>query len=219
MVIHRLICSGSLTRTEMPGERPRSDGARRDGGTDRQDVNEAVVAEWVDETTPFERVHAVVRRTYDRATADEIADRARVSPTTARKHLRALVDAGEVRTAQEGRTTLYRRSETAIVTERAQELLSERSPEAIASGIADMKARIRSWRDEFEVESPEEFARELDVDDADDERGSILTEWQTTRRNLAIAEAALAIGEASRTGHLTGTDPDDDGEDDASVPV
>lgn len=202
----------------MPGERPPPDRTRRDGGTDRRDLNEAVEAEWVDETTPFERVHGVVRRTYNRATAGEIADRARVSPTTARKHLRALVDAGEATTAREGRTTLYRRSETAIVTEHAEALLAERTHEEIASGIADMKATIREWREEFGVESPEEFARELDVVDADDERGAILTEWQTTRRNLALAQAALAIGEASRSGHLTGTDPDDDG-DDASVPV
>jgi len=179
-----------------------------DGGT--ENVNEAVAAEWVDDTTPFERGYEVLRRRYDPESAAEIAARARVSATTARKHLRTLVDSGEATTAQEGQTTLYRRSETAIVTEHAQALLDEQTPEQIATGIAEMKARIREWRKEYDVDSPEAFARELAVVDADSDHGAVLTEWQTTRRNLALAEAALAIGEASRSGHLSGSDTDSD---------
>lgn len=191
----------------------------QDGGAERRDVNDVVVEEWVEETTPFERVYETIGRVYDPVSATQIANRARVSPTTARKHLRTLVSSGEVTTSQDGQTTLYRRSETAIVTEHAQSLLAERTPEEIASGIAEMKAKIQGWREEHGVESPEEFARELDVDDADSDQGALLTEWQTTRRNLALAQAALAIGEASRTGHLTGTDTDDDGNGGTSVVV
>lgn len=194
----------------MPADAPPSSRLRPDGGTEPSDVNEAVVEEWIEDATPFDRVYGIVRRTYGPAAADEIAERARVSPTTARKHLRSLVDAGEVTTVQDGQTTRYRRSETAIVTEHAQHLLADLTPEEIASGVADMKASIREWREEYGVESPEEFARELDVVDADAEHGAVLTEWQTTRRNLALAEAALAIGDATRSGHLVGTQPDDD---------
>lgn len=190
-----------------------------DGGTERHDVNDVVVEEWVEETTPFERVYEIVHQTYDPESADQIADRARVSPTTARKHLRALVNSGEVTTVQHGQTTCYRRSETAIVTEHAQSLLTERTPDEIASGITDMKATIQEWREQYGVESPEEFARELDVTDADSEHGAVLTEWQTTRRNLALAQTALAISDARRTGHLTDTDTDGDGNDDTSVVV
>jgi DNA-binding MarR family transcriptional regulator len=181
-----------------------------DTGAKPSDVNDRVVEEWVEETTAFERVHEVARRTYDPQSADRIGERARVSPTTARKHLRALVRSGDVTTVQDGQTTCYRRSETAIVTEHAQSLLSERTLDEIASGIADVKATLRAWREEYGVESPEEFARELDVDDADGEYGAILTEWQTTRRNLVLAEAALAIGEARRSGVLTEVDGDDE---------
>lgn len=202
----------------MSGETPPPAEVRPDGGSEGRDVNDAVVEDWVDETTPFERVYGIARRTYDPHSAAEIADRAHVSPTTARKHLRTLESAGEVTTSQDGQTTRYRRSETAIVTEHAQSLLAERTPEEIASGIADMKAQIQSWREEYGVDSPEEFARKLDIEDADSECGALLTEWQTTRRNLALAEAALAIGEASHTGHLTGH-TDDDGNDDTSIVV
>ncbi|QLG29524.1 winged helix-turn-helix transcriptional regulator [Halorarum halophilum] len=176
-----------------------------------------MVEEWVEETTPFERVYEIVRQTYDPESTAQLAERARVSPTTARKHLRTLVDAGDVTTTQDGQTTRYRRSETAIVTEHAQSLLAERTPEEIASRIAEMKAALQEWREEYGVESPEEFARELDVADADSDHGTVLTEWQTTRRNVALAQAALAIGEATRSGHLTGSDTDEDGTDGASI--
>lgn len=188
-----------------------------DGGTEPRDVNETVVDDWVEETTPFERVHEVIRRVYEPTAAATIADRARVSPTTARKHLRTLVNTGEVTTAQDGQTTRYRRSETAIITEHAQSLLAERTPDEIAARIAEMKTRIREWREEYGVDSPEELARELAVTDADSDHGQLLTEWQTTRRNLALAQAALAIGEARHTGHRTSTETDDEGSDDSAV--
>jgi len=190
-----------------------------DGGAEQRDINDVVVEEWIEETTAFERVYEIIRSTYDPTSASQIGDRARVSPTTARKHLRSLVDTGEVTTLQDGQTTLYRRSETGIVTEHAQSLLAERTPEEIASGITELKAQIQNWRDEYGVDSPEELARELDIEDADSESGTLLREWQTTRRNLALAQATLAIAEASRTGHLTGTDTDDDSNSDTSIVV
>jgi len=203
----------------MSEETPLPNRVSPDGGTEDRDINDVVVEEWVDETTPFERVYEIIRSTYDPISASQIADRARVSPTTARKHLGTLVDAGEVTTSQDGQTTLYRRSETGIVTEHAQSLLAERTPEEIASGITEMKAQIQGWRDEHGVDSPEAFARELDIEDVDSDHGALLREWQTTRRNLALAQATLAIAEASRTGHLTGTDTDDDGNSDTSIVV
>ncbi len=203
----------------MSEETPPARRTSPDGGTEYRDVNDVVLEQWVEGTTPFERVYEISCRVYDPVSAPQIADRARVSPTTARKHLRTLVNAGEVEISQDGQTTLYRRSETAIVTEHAQSLLAERTLEEIAAGIAEMKATIQSWREEYGVDSPEEFARELDVSDADSDYGALLTEWQTTRRNLALAQATLAIGEARRTGHLTGTDTDNDGDDGPSIVV
>lgn len=185
--------TGSRTRTDSPPE----------------DVDEAAVEEWVEETTPFERVYQVLRRTHDPQSADEMADRARVSPTTARKHLRTLADVGEVVTVQEGRTTLYRRSEVAVVTEHAQRLLAEHSIDELAAGVVDTKASIRGWREEHGVESPEALAREMDAEDVDEERASLVGEWQTTRRNLALAEATLAIGEAIEDGRVLGSEGDD----------
>ncbi|SEH63782.1 hypothetical protein SAMN05192561_11725 [Halopenitus malekzadehii] len=192
---------------------------RPDGGSECRDGNDVVVDNWISETTPFERVYEIIRRTDDPESAATIGNRARVSSTTARKHLRTLANTGDVTTSQDGQTTRYRRSETAIITEHAQSLLADLTPEEIASGIAEMKAQIQDWREEYNVESPEEFARTLDINDADSDHGALLTDWYTTRRNLALAQATLAISDASETGHLTGTEMNDDGNGDASAIV
>jgi len=47
------------------------------------------------------------------------------------------------------------------------------------------------------------------VADADKESGQVLSKWQTTRRNLALAQAALAISEATQSGRLSGIDSED----------
>jgi len=49
--------------------------------------------------------------------------------------------------------------------------------------------------------------------------GSFPVNHPKNYRGYALAQAALAIGEANRTGHLTGTDTDDDRNDDTSVVV
>ncbi|GAA0540709.1 hypothetical protein ABNG02_14275 [Halorubrum ejinorense] len=82
-----------------------------------------------------------------------------------------------------------------------------------------MKTQIQAWPEGNGVDSSEEFAWELDIDDADSDYGALLTEWQTTRRKLALAQAPLAIGEVSQTGHLTGTDRNDVGTGDTSIVV
>lgn len=187
----------------MVDDTPSTCEIRPDGGSEYEDVNEAVEVEWIDDTTPFERVYAIIRSTYEPTPAGEIADRARVSPPTARKHLRALENTSEVTTSQEGQTTHYHRSETAFITENAQSILAERTHEEIVAGIAKMKSQMQEWREEHGVDSPEEFAREFDIEDADSNHDAILQEWQTTQRNLALAEAALAIGEAIETTPIT----------------
>ena len=62
------------------------------------DVNEAVVEEWKDETTAFERIVSVIDVTTEPAFASEIAERAVVSEPTVRKHLQSLASVGRVDT-------------------------------------------------------------------------------------------------------------------------
>lgn len=170
------------------------------------DVNEAVVEEWVDETTPYERVREIISRTYRPVSADSIADTAHTSPKTARKHLNTLADEGFVATStgEHGGTT-YRRSPESLVVEQAADILDYVSTEELTTRISELRERISEYQNDFGVESPEELlvdrtnralsdAAPID-EDVDRER---LREWQTTRRNLAFANAALSIATAER---------------------
>lgn len=170
------------------------------------DVNDAVIEEWVDETTPYERVRQVIAHTYSAVTANRVADQAHTAAKTARKHLDALAAEGFVTTTpgEHGATT-YRRSPESLVVEQAADILEHVSTDELVSRITDMREQLESFRVEYGVDSPEELAVEqtnqtlTDTDGAQTEIDPAdLQEWQTTRRNLAFANAALSIANAER---------------------
>lgn len=170
------------------------------------DVDDAVVEEWVAETTPYERVRQVVGHTYTPMTAAAIAENAETTPKTARKHLDSLAEEGFVGTgASEHGGTTYRRSPESLVVEQAADILDHVSTDELATRVAEMRDRLQEYRSEYGVDSPEELAveqtnRTLSGDAA--EHGSIdaetVQDWQTLRRNLAFANAALSIANAER---------------------
>lgn len=170
------------------------------------DVNEAVGAEWEAETTPHERVRAVIAHTYTAVSADTVAEAARTSPKTARKHLDALADGGFVTTEPgEHGGTRYRRSAESLVVEQAAGILDRVSVDELADRIAEMRETIAEFRREYGVDSPAELAvaeanRTLsDTPSTGNEvDAGTVREWRTTRRNLAFATAALSIANAER---------------------
>jgi len=170
------------------------------------DVNEAVGEEWEAETTPYERVREVISREYTPRSAETVAADARTSPKTARKHLTALAEEGFVATSTgDHGGTYYRRSPESIVMEQATDILSHVSVDELVNRISAMRETISEFQTEYGVESPEELMVEhtnQTLSDASDNAGGIdpdaLQEWQTTRRNLAFANAALSIANAER---------------------
>lgn len=171
-----------------------------------EDVNEAVTDEWVDETTPYERVRQVIEHTYSPMTADSVADQTETAAKTARKHLDALAEEGFVTTTpgKHGATT-YRRSPESLVVEQAADILEHVSTDELVSRITDMREQLERYRAEYGVDSPEELTVEqtnqmLSENDADPAviEAAELQDWQTTRRNLAFANAALSIANAQR---------------------
>ena len=143
-----------------------------------------------------------MKRTYKPQSTDEIADRARTTPTTARKHLRQLEKSGFVETvSSEGRAaTLYQRSNESLVLEQAHDILDQAGREELVTGIAEMQDEIRDYRARFNIESPEDAVLlDADIDP------STLRDWQTTRRNLGFTKVALALMEAETTVQTTQT--------------
>lgn len=154
------------------------------------DVNEAVVEEWKAETSPFDRVREVLTATTSFQYAGEIAERARVSEPSARKHLKALADAGIAETETAGQGTRFKRSRESVAMRRMRELHSELSREELVEGIRDLKSRIRSYQKQYDVTDPDTLALELN---ADDDGWAVISEWRALEENLDLAQAALSL--------------------------
>ena len=135
-----------------------------------------------------------IEHTRDRQSAAEIAERARVSEPTARRHCTALVNTGFAETAADGQTTLYKRYADRVLTSQIHELRVETDRDELLDGIRRMKAEIRRYEDRYDVASPEELARKRDAGETD--AWDDLDAWKTTRQNHAVAQAALADDEA-----------------------
>lgn len=169
------------------------------------DVNEAVVEEWTTETTPAERIREVVAHAYEPVSANEVAEDAHTSPKTARKHLEALATEGFVSTEPgENGGTDYRRSAESLVVEQAADILSNVSVDELVERVAEMRETVRDFQVEYGVESPTELTVEQTNETLTADSGAeqidaeALREWQTTRRNLAFANAALSIANARK---------------------
>lgn len=170
------------------------------------DVNETVSKDWENETTPYGRVREVISTTYSPVSADTIAGDAQTSPKTARKHLNALADDGFVMTtAGEDGGTYYHRSSESLVVEQAADILTNISTDELVTRVSEMRERISDFQAEHEVESPEELTvertRQTLSETAQDHEAvdsKTIQEWQTTRRNLVFANAALSIANAKR---------------------
>jgi len=171
-----------------------------------EDINEAVVGEWKAETTPYERVRHVVAHTYTPVSADAVAEDARTSPKTARKHLKSLANEGFATTSSGTHgATMYRRSPESLVVEQAADILENVSVDELVTRIAEMREQLGEYQAEYGVDSPEELTvdrtNQALIDAETQQHGSdseTIREWQTLRRNLAFANAALSIANAER---------------------
>ncbi|WP_266082842.1 winged helix-turn-helix domain-containing protein [Haladaptatus caseinilyticus] len=154
-------------------------------------VNEAVVEEWKAETTPFERVREVLLSTTNPQYAKELAERARVSEPTARKHLQILVEAGIAQTERTGRGEQYKRSRQTVAMQRISELHTQLSREELANGIQDLREQVQAYQDDFDATTPDDLA--LQIESAETDEWTAVSEWRALEKNLHIAQAALAL--------------------------
>lgn len=171
---------------------------------DFDDVNEAVGEEWEAETTPYERVREVIAHRYTPVAADAVADEARTTPKTARKHLTALADEGFVATEPgENGGTLFRRSPESLVVEQAADILERTTVAELTERVEEMREEITEYQQTYGADSPEALSVDrtnelLSGGEASDVDPETVRDWQTTRRNLAFANAALSVANAER---------------------
>jgi len=180
------------------------------------DINEVVIKEWIDETSNFERVKQVLHATTSYQYAGEIAKRARVSEPSARKHLKALADAGFAASDSTGQGTRFKRSREALALKRIRDLHTELDRTELIQGIRTLKTQIQSYRDTYDVTNPDNLAIELD---AEDDAWAVISQWRAAEEHLDIAQAALSLydfdpdrgdsDDAETTGSSTGAFAED----------
>lgn len=166
-----------------------------------RDPIDAARADWKASTTALERVQQVIERTTTPRSAREVAAEALVSEPTARKHLGSLADVGTVTTTTGGAATKYARDEDRLLYRRIRELATEHSRDELIEHIQEMKRRIDEYGAEYDAVSPEELATAIDGGESD--AWEAVSEWQTTERNLHIAQAAINYGRARDLGTAT----------------
>lgn len=170
------------------------------------DANDGAIVnardDWKDSTTALERVQQVIEQTTKAKTAGEIADEALVSEPTARKHLKSLVEVGTAAATEESGATKYARNEDTLLYQRIRELSTEHSRDELIKSVQEMKSRIKDFEDQYDAASPEDLATSLGSD-ASEDAWEAVSEWQTTERNLHIAQAAINYGRARDLGAAT----------------
>jgi DNA-binding transcriptional ArsR family regulator len=160
--------------------------------TEAEDINDAVRREWIEETDGFDRIRDVMRNATEPLTASDVAERAEVSANTARKHLDRLAEMNRIGTDERGNTKLYFRDESREKIERVRKISRKYTEEEIQERIREMTSEIHDYREGYGCEEPEDLVVGAD-EDTDSEVWEIISEWKTTRANLAVAKAALAF--------------------------
>ena len=151
---------------------------------------------WVEETSAFDRVRSVAFALQQPRTAGQIAESAHVSEKTARDHLRRLVEMDVMlEETGEGPTTYY--PDPAYMRYReVRALAREHDRDELTDIVGTLKRDIEEWRDEFDVETPDELrASVADADVSEEsvyERQKIAEDWEYTEHRLGLIKDALA---------------------------
>jgi len=157
------------------------------------DINEFARAEWKESTTADERIRTVIKRTVTAKTANEIADVAAVSESKARTALKALAEEGVASARQTDSGTAYQRDPDRHLIEQIHQLATGGD---LVEQIQEMKAEIAEYREEYEIDSPEELLvsdRELSEQELTD-----VSHWRTAMRDFEYLRAAYRIQQAKR---------------------
>ena len=161
-----------------------------------EDVNEAAVTEWKQETTTRERIRSVVTRIQEPTSASAIADRARASEPVVRDTLADLTDLGLVETRETGQGRLYKRNDQFYIYQQVVTLQETYDEDELVSELQNLKRTVNSLRDKHGVESPTELAQQLDPNDADGWEDH--TVWQTALKNLYLTKVAISFSDARK---------------------
>ncbi|QKG94516.1 hypothetical protein EXE43_20160 [Halorubrum sp. SS5] len=148
------------------------------------------------QTTGEDRVRMIARQLSEPRTANWIASEAGWSHEPTKRVLERLVDDGVLHRDDSGTHTTYYPDYRRQAMQEAMRLRdSGHTVEELTDRLADMKAQIRDWEDEFGVESPNQLRgtlaeESLDADE-EDRRREIAREWEHLQRRIKIVGFAI----------------------------
>ena len=138
----------------------------------------------------------VARQVSDPRTANWIASEADWSHGPTKRVLEYLVDDGILhRDDTGGHTTYFPDYRRQALTEAIRLRDSDHTVEDLTERLTEMNAQIRGWKDEFDVESPNQLRgtiadQVLDVTE-EDRRREIAREWEQLQRRIEIVGFAI----------------------------
>jgi len=150
---------------------------------------------WVEETSAFDRVRSVAFALQQPRTAGQIAESAHVSEKTARDHLRRLVEMDVMLEETGAGPTTYYPDPAYMRYREVRTLAREHDRDELTDIVATLKRDIEEWREEFDVETPDELrASVADADVSEEEvyeRQKIAEDWEYTEHRLGLIKDAL----------------------------
>lgn len=151
---------------------------------------------WSERLSAAERVRMVAETVDEPRTANWVAEEAEVAHETARKYLDRLSEDGRLLAESDGDRTVYRPDPVGQYLTETRELYDGHTPEELTDSLAAMNDDIRSWREAYGVETPNELrASVADAADVEEERERrrVAREWERLRYRRQVVEDALRL--------------------------
>ena len=146
--------------------------------------------------TDEDRVRMIARQVSEPRTANWIASEADWSHEPTKRVLERLVDNGFLHRDDTGaHTTYFPDYRRQALTEAIRLRDSDHTVEDLTQWLTEMNAQIRGWKNEFDVESPNQLRgtivdQVLDVTE-EDRRREIACEWEQLQRRIEIVGFAI----------------------------
>lgn len=148
---------------------------------------------WRESLSAEARVRAVALTVGEPRTANWIAEEASVAHGTARKYLTQLVEDRQLVADRAGDRTTYRPDPVGQYLREVRDLYEEHSAGELAERLAEMTEQLRSWREEYGVETPNELRASLAEADEPGERRRVADEWAHLEHRRSLVEDALRL--------------------------
>lgn len=163
--------------------------------------SESAQRQWVDETDSFGRVYDVALGVTSSTPYTDIAELAKCSPNTAKKHLERLVEMGIVHVDPDSRPAQYERNDGYLEWQDASRIAGEFTVEEIIDRVRALEKQRAEYETQFETTDP----ADVSVFDSEDhetihDRMAAVSDWQGVIRDIRLYELARQLSQ--NDGHL-----------------